>query len=72
MLVRATNKLSAIYHVGEARNKILIITDISVLGFYGYIGNIYGYFDKNIGKAKINKNTLLNYKKDINKQIYTC
>ena len=41
-----------------ARNKIPIITDISVLGFYGYIGNIGGYFDKNIGKAKINKNHL--------------
>ena len=33
-----------------ARNKISVITDISV--------NIGGYFDKNIGKAKINKNTL--------------
>ena len=60
------------------RNKISVITDISVLGFYGYIGNIDKYFDKNISKSKINKNTLkfmeilfLNYKKDINKQIYT-
>ena len=41
--------------------------DISVLGYYGYID---GYFDKNIGKEKINKkyfeihgNTLLNDKK---------
>ena len=58
------------------RNKISIITDISVLGIYG---NIDGYFDKNIDNAKINKkyyeiheNTLLNYKKYINKQIYTC
>ena len=42
----------------HARNKISVITDISVLGFYGYIGNIGGYFDKNIGKTKINKNTL--------------
>ena len=43
-----------------SRNKISLITDISVLGFYGYIRksvNIDGYFDKNIGKAKINKNT---------------
>ena len=40
------------------RNKISIITDISVLVFYGYIGNIVEYFDKNISKAKINKNTL--------------
>ena len=40
------------------RNKISVITDISILGFYGYIENIGGYFDKNIGKAKINKNTL--------------
>ena len=37
------------------RNKISVITDISVLGFYGNIG---GYFDKNIGNAKFNKNTL--------------
>ena len=42
----------------RSRNKIFIITDISVLGFYGYIRNINGYFDKNIDKAKINKNTL--------------
>ena len=42
----------------SSRNKISVITDISVLGFYGYIGNISGYFDKNIGKTKINKNTL--------------
>ena len=42
----------------QVRNKISVITDISVLGFYGYIGNIGGYFDKNIGKAKIKKNTL--------------
>ena len=37
---------------------ISVIMDISVLEFYGYIKNIDGYFDKNIGKAKINKNTL--------------
>ena len=39
----------------QSKNKISVIT---VLGFHGYIGNIGGYFDKNIGKAKINKNTL--------------
>ena len=32
--------------------------DILVLRFYEYIINIGGYFDKNIGKVKINKNTL--------------
>ena len=42
----------------KPRNKISVITDILVLGFYGYFGNIGGYFDKNINKAKINKNTL--------------
>ena len=42
----------------QPRIKISMIMDISVFGFYGYIGNIGGYFDKNIGKAKINKNTL--------------
>ena len=36
--------------------KISVIMFILVLGFYGYIG-----------KAKINKNTLLNYNKDIYK-----
>ena len=41
-----------------AKMKISVITDISVLGFYGYIGNINRYFDKNIGKTKINKNAL--------------
>ena len=41
-----------------AKMKISVITDISVLGFYGYIGNINKYFDKNIGKTKINKNAL--------------
>ena len=42
----------------KPRNKILVITNILILGFYGYIVNISGYFDKIIGKAKINKNTL--------------
>ena len=27
----------------KTRNKISVITDISVLGFYGYIGNIGKY-----------------------------
>ena len=41
--------------VGEmrAKNKISVIMDISVFGFYGYIENIGGYFDKNIGSIKI-------------------
>ena len=45
----------------RTRNKISVITDISLLGFYRYIRNIGNYqwiFDKNIGKTKINKNTL--------------
>ena len=41
-----------------ARNKISVITVISVFKFYGYIENIGRYFDKNISKVKINKNTL--------------
>ena len=36
-------------------NKISVITDILVLEFYKYIDK---YFDKNIDKAKINKNIL--------------
>ena len=42
----------------NSRIKISVITDISILEFYEYIGNIGEYFDKNIGKIKINKNTL--------------
>ena len=30
--------------------------DILVIGFYGYIRNISGYFDKNTNKAKITQN----------------
>ena len=37
--------------------EILVNTDISVLGFYGYIENIGGYFKKNIGKVKIIQNS---------------
>ena len=33
--------------------KILVNTDISVIGFYGYIRNIDGYFYKNINSIKI-------------------
>ena len=40
---------------GCPRDKKSIIMNISILEFYGYID---GYFDKNIGKVKINKNTL--------------
>ena len=42
----------------KPRNKISVITDISVLGFTEISENIGGYFDKNIGNEKINKNTL--------------
>ena len=31
--------------------------DLSILEFYEYIGNIDGYFDKDIGKTKIIKNS---------------
>ena len=34
------------------RIKISVNTDISVIEFYGYIGNIGGYFYKNIGSIK--------------------
>ena len=37
------------------RMEISVSMDISVLGFYGYIG---GYFYMNIDISKINKNTL--------------
>ena len=38
--------------------KISVLTDISVLGFYGYIGYIGGYFYMDIDISEINKNTL--------------
>ena len=38
--------------------KISVSTDISVIGFYGYIGYIGGYFYMNIDISEINKNTL--------------
>ena len=37
--------------------EISVNMDISVLGSYGYIGNIGGYFDKNIDEAKIIQNS---------------
>ena len=37
--------------------KISVSTDISVIGFYGYIGYIGGYFYINIDISEINKNT---------------
>ena len=37
--------------------EILVITNILVLGFYEYIKNIGGYFDKNIGEVKIIQNS---------------
>ena len=41
-----------------ARMKISVITDISVLRFYGYIGDIStDILEKNIGKVKIVKNS---------------
>ena len=38
--------------------EILVSTDISVLGFYGYIEFICGYFYMSIDISEINKNTL--------------
>ena len=72
-----------------SRNKISVIIYIYIyIYIYRYLDfryiseisiNIGEYFDKNIGKMKINKkyfeiyeNTLSNYKKDINEQVYTC
>ena len=37
--------------------EISVNMNISVLGFYGYIGNIGKYFDKNISKVKIIQNS---------------
>ena len=39
------------------RMEISVSTDISVLGFYKYIGYIGGYFYMNIDILEINKNT---------------
>ena len=44
-----------LFYQSLARLKILVSTDISVLGFYEYIG---GYFYMNIDISEINKNTL--------------
>ena len=37
--------------------KISVNMDISILGFYGYIENIGGYFDKNIDGVEIIQNS---------------
>ena len=37
--------------------EISVNTNILVFGFYKYIKNIGGYFDKNIGKTKIIQNS---------------
>ena len=62
--------------------KLSVITDISVLGFYGYIRNIgkisMDILKKISLKRKLTKILLNSWKyfvkleKDINKQIYTC
>ena len=39
------------------RFEISVNTNILVFGFYKYIKNIGGYFDKNIGKTKIIQNS---------------
>ena len=42
----------------QPRLEILVLTDISVLGFHGYIGYIGRYFYMNIDISEINKITL--------------
>ena len=37
--------------------EILVNTNISILGFYGYIKNIGGYFDKNIDNIEMVQNS---------------
>ena len=39
--------------------ELSVSTDISVLGFYGYIGYIGGYFYMNIDISEINKKNTL-------------
>ena len=41
----------------RSRFEISVNMDISILGFYGFIENIDGYFDKNINKTKIIQNS---------------
>lgn len=43
--------------------------DISTLRFYKYIGNIVGYFDKNIDKVEIVQNSWKYFKKLQKKKI---
>ena len=45
----------------KAMIKILVNTDISIIGFYGYIENISGYFYKNIDSIKIIYIYILNF-----------
>ena len=40
------------------KDQISVNTNISIIGFYGYIGNIDGYFYKNIDKIKIILNSI--------------
>ena len=51
----------------HSRMKISVITDISVLRFYGYIGN-FGK-KKYIDKPKINQNLIKKYKKKLYKNV---
>ena len=44
--------------MSRPRLKISVLTNISVLGFYGYFGYIDGYFYMDIDISEINKNTL--------------
>ena len=50
--------------------KISVFTDISVIGFYGYIGYIGGYFYINIDKIKINKNKNTLIEDNIHNNLY--
>ena len=57
ILVSESNNAFSIskFPMVQARMEISVSTDISVLGFYKYIG---GYFYMNIDISEINKNTL--------------
>ena len=55
---RSTGNTIGIEYESQARLKISVLTDISVLRFYGYIGYSGGYFYTNIDISKINKSTL--------------
>ena len=49
---------STLEHIQSIPTEISVSTDISLLGFYGYIRYIGGYFYMNIDISEINKNTL--------------